>query len=139
MKTKILFIILLLSFMFNGSVNAGTDHDLDANVIISSFGDSSWNVLCTGTNCNGQYYMHLRADGKVGYNFSQPADFDYTSSPAAWQVKGRELFITWANGDLEIYQISDPQSNEYAGQNKRGKGTKMTRLVLPNTLNKEQK
>lgn len=139
MKMKILFIILLSTIMSNGYVSTGICSGLEDNMIITTFGDSTWNVRCTGTNCNGQYFMHLRTDARVGYNFSKPADFDYTSSPATWQVKDRKLFITWANGDLETYQISDPQSNEYAGQNKERKGTMMTRVVLPNTLNREQR
>lgn len=99
---------------------------LEQSLTITELRDSSWRVQCI--DCDSPYYMHLRTDGVVGYNFSMPRDYNYSSFPATWQVFEGVLSVVWDHGEQQTFSITGPSREEYLGAEKDGTQTKIIRV-----------
>jgi hypothetical protein len=111
--------LLLCGMLLDHPANAQTRDDA---ALAARFKGSAWRVSCDQCDRTkfSPYYMFLNNDMKVGYNFSTPANYDYSSYPANWSVRNGQLLVEWKHGDTQRYPLTSTPGQTFSGLNQHG-------------------
>src|SRR5262249_26360446 len=125
MKSKIALALCFAFGIYLTAFAAGKESDNHA-LSASSFKNTAWHVDCQ--KCNKEttgrdftpYYMFLKDDGFVGYNYQAPSNYDFKSAPATWRISAGKLIVEWKHGDVEKYVLKSSQTKTFSGVNQKG-------------------
>ena len=116
--------LLTLVFLLGGHDAAAQSPDADRSFLVL-LKNSAWRVSCekcaekTGRSFS-PYFMFLRDDMSVGYNFSSQSNYNFSTSPARWSLSAGVLVIEWKHGDVQKYSLAPASGDAFSGQNQHG-------------------
>jgi hypothetical protein len=98
------------------TISEARARQIDASLTVNTLRETTWRVTCPKCSRNlHSYYVRLRGDGAMGYNYEKPSDFKFDGTDA-WNVTDGKLTLIWSNGfSNETYTFESTASNKAQG------------------------
>ena len=96
--------------------------------LISIFSGSEWMVDNKKDN-KPAYTLYLRKGGQIEY-YSNKKKKVIKAGTSTWKIENNQLILAWQHGDVETFDVSTSQFDEYHGRGKDGRKWVITRWGL---------